>query len=311
MERKAAVIGDTRICKHCNEPFVITSTNKSWQCGRCRSKRQCKIDKEARAKGKPLWKPDPTIQHPDRNCTMCGVIFPFDLKKPRNQCKECITKIAREKRQLKRKERLANEIRECIICHDAFSPNVDNPDLKCSKCILAIQNNPNLLNDIRKQKHREEERRRRQKNSEHIREQDRNRRRKKMETDPIFVFKESFRTLFKVSIKQAGIVKGGQSINDILPYTMLEARAYLESLFKPWMNWDNHGRYDPTTWDDNDPTTWTWQIDHIVPRVKFRYSSFKDQDFIDCWALSNLRPLSAKENNADGARRQIVKKAAA
>ena len=90
--------------------------------------------------------------------------------------------------------------------------------------------------------------------------------------------------------------KNGQSILDHLPYTIDDLRLHLESLFEPWMNWDNHGRYLLSTWNDNDESTWTWQIDHIIPHVNFPYISLNDDYFINCWSLSNLRPLSSKQN---------------
>ena len=73
------------------------------------------------------------------------------------------------------------------------------------------------------------------------------------------------------------------------------------------MNWENHGIYDSETWDDNDQSTWTWQIDHIIPHSKFNYHSMKDKEFLECWDLKNLRPLSSKQNIIDGNRRKIRK----
>lgn len=66
------------------------------------------------------------------------------------------------------------------------------------------------------------------------------------------------------------------------------------------MNWNNYGVYKYTTWNDNDPTTWVWQIDHIMPINSFSYTTMKCQEFQNCWSLSNLRPLSAKENVKKG-----------
>jgi hypothetical protein len=51
-----------------------------------------------------------------------------------------------------------------------------------------------------------------------------------------------------------------------------------------------------TWWDDNDSSTWTWQIDHIVPHAKLPYTKMTDNNFHRCWSLENLRPLSAKRN---------------
>ena len=69
-----------------------------------------------------------------------------------------------------------------------------------------------------------------------------------------------------------------------------------------WMSWKNHGKYCKSTWDDNDSATWTWQIDHIIPHSAFNYISMDCEDFKQCWALCNLRPLSAKENIKKGNR---------
>ncbi len=103
-------------------------------------------------------------------------------------------------------------------------------------------------------------------------------------------------------IKQT-ILKNGKSVTKFLPYTIVQLKDHLESQFKPWMSWENWGIYDPSTWDDNDSATWTWQLDHIIPHSKFKYSSMEDDEFRRCWALSNLRPLASKRNIMEGASR--------
>jgi hypothetical protein len=103
-------------------------------------------------------------------------------------------------------------------------------------------------------------------------------------------------------LKEANTSKGGASCFKHLPYTLLELKQHIESLFEPWMTWDNWGQYSKVIWDDNDPTTWTWHLDHIIPHCSFKYTSMTDQAFLDCWALSNLRPLSAKQNVLDNDR---------
>jgi len=96
---------------------------------------------------------------------------------------------------------------------------------------------------------------------------------------------------------------------ECLPFTLEELKSHLEGLFgakenlttdgKIWMSWGNYGRYRVKTWDDNDSTTWTWNVDHIIPRSWLKYSSPEEENFQKCWALSNLRPYSAKQNNKD------------
>jgi hypothetical protein len=97
--------------------------------------------------------------------------------------------------------------------------------------------------------------------------------------------------------------KKGKSLFDFAPWLRHDLLPYLKSLFEPWMNEENYGNYNSKTWNDNDPSTWTWQIDHIIPHSEFKYESMKDEEFKKCWALSNLRPLSAKQNFLDGIKR--------
>jgi len=87
-----------------------------------------------------------------------------------------------------------------------------------------------------------------------------------------------------------------------LPYSINELKIHLEKQFESWMTWQNRGRYNSKTWDDNDSSTWIWQLDHIIPHADFQYTSMSDSDFIICWSLNNLRPVSAKINILKGAK---------
>lgn len=90
------------------------------------------------------------------------------------------------------------------------------------------------------------------------------------------------------------------SCMEYLPFTIEKLKAHLTSLFEPWMTWENYGAYEAATWDDNDPLTWIWNIDHIIPQSDLPYSSMEDENFKICWALANLRPYSAKLNAFEG-----------
>lgn len=116
-------------------------------------------------------------------------------------------------------------------------------------------------------------------------------------TDIAFVLKEKISGRVWAAIKGR---KGGKSIRKYLPYTMQELKDHLEKQFEPWMTWDNYGTYRLDIWNNDDSTTWTWNIDHIIPHSRFKYTSMEDQEFKDCWALSNLRPYSSKQNIIDG-----------
>lgn len=98
------------------------------------------------------------------------------------------------------------------------------------------------------------------------------------------------------------------SILQILPYSIDDLKIHIENQFEPWMNWHNWGVYNSETWDENDSTTWTWQIDHIIPMAKYTYSCEKDREFLEAWQLTNLRPLRSKENIIMGARMERIHK---
>ncbi|MCK9567704.1 hypothetical protein M0R72_01990 [Candidatus Pacearchaeota archaeon] len=126
----------------------------------------------------------------------------------------------------------------------------------------------------------------------------------RMTTDPAFRLRRSVRNAVYCAILRTGSKKNG-SILEHLPYSMDDLKAHLESMFEPWMNWDNWGVYNPAEWDDEDPSTWTWNIDHIIRQADLEYDSFTHQNFHKCWALNNLRPYSSKMNVIENNRREI------
>ena len=85
-----------------------------------------------------------------------------------------------------------------------------------------------------------------------------------------------------------------------LNYSVEDLKNHLEKQFESWMNWENHGIYDPKTWDDKNQLTWVWNIDHITPQSELPYTSMECDNFKLCWNLNNLRPYSAKQNILDG-----------
>jgi hypothetical protein len=146
------------------------------------------------------------------------------------------------------------------------------------------------------QKNKEKILKYRQDNKEKIRETDRKRRAERTATEPHF----KLRILISAYLRSTFKKKNKESMLKYLPYTLTELKIHLESQFEPWMTWATHGIYNSKTWDDNDSSTWTWNIDHIVPHSIFKYESIQDDNFKKCWALENLRPYSAKQNVLDG-----------
>lgn len=69
---------------------------------------------------------------------------------------------------------------------------------------------------------------------------------------------------------------------DIVDYSIADLKKHLYLLFDKKMNWNNYGKY--------------WEIDHIIPKSRFEYGSYLDEQFKKCWALKNLQPLEKTEN---------------
>lgn len=121
----------------------------------------------------------------------------------------------------------------------------------------------------------------------------------KRANDPVFKLRSYVSKSIAIAIRREGGQKNGSCLPN-LSYSMAELKDHLEAHFEPWMNWTNYGKYNSKTWDDNDQSTWTWQIDHIIPQSVFQYVTMTSQCFRDCWSLANLRPLSSKQNLMDG-----------
>lgn len=133
--------------------------------------------------------------------------------------------------------------------------------------------------------------------------------------NPVFRIRELISNSIYKALQNKNSSKNTKSSWTYLLYTPKDLKNHIEQLFshsdnltldgKVWMTWDNQGQYDINTWDDSDPITWKWQLDHIIPHSSFNYTLITDEDFKKCWALDNLRPLSAKQNYLDRNHRTI------
>lgn len=94
-----------------------------------------------------------------------------------------------------------------------------------------------------------------------------------------------------ISHSLQGRTKGGKGWQEILGYSADELRRHLERQFLPGMNWENYGQ---------------WHIDHILPVASFSFTSPDDDDFKACWAITNLRPLWAKDNIRKSDKRELL-----
>lgn len=99
--------------------------------------------------------------------------------------------------------------------------------------------------------------------------------------DPI----HKLRSTMHQFIRRLFISKNGEATSAILGYTAAQLKERIEFNFKDGMSWDNRG---------------LWHIDHIKPIDRFIAQGVTDPRLIN--ALSNLRPMWAKENISKGSR---------
>jgi hypothetical protein len=222
--------------------------------------------------------------------------FRNDTQKFTGQCRECIS--AQRKDHYKRNR--PRILVEAKIYRDGHKEQI----VESSK-IYYEANRESILeyhNSI-KDKLSEYDKIYREENKEELSGKRKKRQKHKRATQPTVRLKENVSNNIRAALKSNGSSKNGRAVFNYLSYTLAILVAHLEFLFEPWMTWDNYGKYNKKTWIADDPTTWTWQLDHIIPHSTFHYTTMDCQEFRDCWALSNLRPLQSKQNILDGATR--------
>lgn len=129
----------------------------------------------------------------------------------------------------------------------------------------------------------------------------------KRKNDTSIKIKENISSNIRSIIKENNGNKNNESKDKYLPFTYQELKDHIEAQFyiegNEWMHWENYGKYNSKIWSDEDQSTWTWNLDHIIPQSKLQYSSMTDENFKKCWDLNNLRPYSAKQNCIDNNKR--------
>ena len=103
-------------------------------------------------------------------------------------------------------------------------------------------------------------------------------------SDPLFALQENMRSLIWSAFINRGFRKQNSS-ECILGCSYEEFKKYIESLFEPWMTWENRNKYDGTPKSG-------WDIDHIVPVSQAETS----EDLIRLNHYTNLRPLCSYQN---------------
>ena len=96
----------------------------------------------------------------------------------------------------------------------------------------------------------------------------------KYENNDFFREKMKIRQLIIFCIKNEGKSKKFTKFEEIVGIKSLYFRNYIESLFEPWMNWENYGKYDGT------PAS-GWYLEYVEQL----------EDLIELNYYTNFRPV--------------------
>lgn len=86
---------------------------------------------------------------------------------------------------------------------------------------------------------------------------------------------------FSTKVSRSLRTKRSASWEGHVGYTIEDLIRHLERQFYHGMSWQNYG---------------SWHVDHILPVACFSFRNVRDPEFTECWALTNLRPAWAREN---------------
>jgi len=302
-----------KFCSRCKKDLELSEFSKQAKiCKPCNKEYQ----KERRQK----LKASPKLIVESKRCSTCKTIqdaiyfnkYVGTKDGLGSQCKNCL-KEYRERTKVHNKEyskkyyndlladknRVIVESKICSICKiekpaSEFWKSIHNPCGLYSSCISckSVREKESDRMTVRLKNGREW----RRNNLEKARKYCNNWEKEKRKTDLSFKLRRSVKCAIINSMR--GRTPHTKYFTKIifehLHYTVEEFRKHIELLWEPWMNWSNHGKYDPNKK--------TWQIDHIIPQSKLPFVSLTDDNFIKCWKLDNLRPLETIANIKKGNR---------
>lgn len=268
-------------------------------------------------------------------CNVCNIEknkSEFEFLKEKNnyrsQCKVCVS-IRRQKHYKKNKNTLKekrkkyyylNLEKEKIYFKKYYTKNKEIIKIKNKEYNQKNKETIKIKNKKYKENHKNNIKHYLVKNKDSIKKVRNAREKLRKEIDPSYKLKTIMSKSINKMLKSFGFSKNGESFSRYLDCPINQLKKHIELLFsapenldhngKIWMKWESWGIYNSKIWDDNDSSTWTWNVDHIIPQSDLPYTSMEDENFKKCWSLENLRPYSAKQNVLDGVNRVRHKKAA-
>ena len=213
-----------------------------------------------------------------KRCRICGKIkniIEFHKKKDtqdgyRNECKECI-------KELQKKYKEFPDFKEKRKDYDKIRYEEKREQILERKKEYHIENREKILKEKREYRKKEENKDRAQTYGKMYRTEYKDKFYKYRRNNPHII---AWRSLLYSTLNRLGTEKQGHTI-DMLGYSALELKEYIENQFQPGMTWENHG---------------IWHVDHIIPVINFK----SDTDVKIVCALDNLRPLWATTREIDG-----------
>jgi len=106
----------------------------------------------------------------------------------------------------------------------------------------------------------------------------------KRKNDSLFNLKENVKRNIRMSFIRKGFSKKSKTF-EILGCTFEEFKIHIEKQFKPWMNWENRGKY-------NGKINFGWDLDHIIPIYKAK----TEEEIFHLNHYTNFQPLCSKIN---------------
>jgi hypothetical protein len=103
-------------------------------------------------------------------------------------------------------------------------------------------------------------------------------------TDPVFKLSMNIKRNIRANMNKKSFTKKSRT-REILGCSYEDFKQHIESLWEPWMTWDNYGHY-------NGESNYGWDIDHIIPSSL----AITENDVIKLNHYTNLRPLCSYYN---------------
>ncbi len=136
-----------------------------------------------------------------------------------------------------------------------------------------------------RKKARERERARRKDNPEKVRAHRRQYESRRRREIVAVALRGRVACMIRSALSRRGNGKGGKSWQKILPYTVDELRAHLDTTMPAGYSWA-------------DFLSGELHVDHKIPVVAHNFSGPDDLDFHRCWALTNLQLLPRFDNQS-------------